>query len=214
MEVVNLVASARFCMGRRGAYCVWPRLGVAPMKFFKLDLNSPSLIAPCDCDKCKGVKMRCKQDMIDAGEKMVPRTCPVHGIQRCRPVALPNLIDFAKQGAPVLSDMLTDAKYVAPAHLSGKLIAELMENAVKPGAILGGIDYAAPPRLRKRIYLAGKMRGVPNFNKPLFDAVTNLLRLMGNEVFSPVEHTESIYGKHVFENNPPISNTSASALTR
>jgi len=29
--------------------------------------------------------MRCKQDMIDAGEKLVPRTCPVHGLLRCRP---------------------------------------------------------------------------------------------------------------------------------
>lgn len=31
--------------------------------------------------------MRCKQDMIDAGEKVLPRTCPVHGIHRCRPIA-------------------------------------------------------------------------------------------------------------------------------
>lgn len=30
--------------------------------------------------------MRCKQDMLDAGEMIVPRTCPVHGIRRCRPM--------------------------------------------------------------------------------------------------------------------------------
>jgi nucleoside 2-deoxyribosyltransferase len=38
-------------------------------------------------ERNKGLKMRCKQDMIEAGETRVPRTCPVHGIQRCRPVA-------------------------------------------------------------------------------------------------------------------------------
>lgn len=27
---------------------------------------------------------RCKQDMIDAGERIVPRTCPVHGLKPCR----------------------------------------------------------------------------------------------------------------------------------
>lgn len=29
---------------------------------------------------------RCKQDMLDAGETIVPRTCPAHGIRRCRPI--------------------------------------------------------------------------------------------------------------------------------
>ena len=29
--------------------------------------------------------MRCKQDMLDAGEALVPRTCPVHGLNHCRP---------------------------------------------------------------------------------------------------------------------------------
>jgi hypothetical protein len=41
--------------------------------------------------------------MLDAGETIVPRTCPVHGIQRCRPL--------------MLSDMNTGKKHPAPDSL-------------------------------------------------------------------------------------------------
>lgn len=30
---------------------------------------------------------QCKQDMLDAGATLVPRTCPVHGLSPCRPIA-------------------------------------------------------------------------------------------------------------------------------
>jgi len=100
--------------------------------------------------------MRCKQDLIDAGFQSVPRTCPVHGIQRCRP-------------API-----------DPAPLGGRV--------------------PVPPQ--KNVYLAGKMRGLPNFNKPMFDMATRFLREKGFFVFSPVEHSESIYGPKLYDNNP------------
>ena len=39
----------------------------------------------------------------------------------------------------------------------------------------------------KRIYLAGPMRGIPEFNFPRFNAVAAALRANGHEVFNPAE---------------------------
>lgn len=49
-----------------------------------------------------------------------------------------------------------------------------------------------------KVYLAGPMRGIPDFNFPAFDYAAEKLRALGFEVFSPADHDRLL--------NPDIGN--------
>ena len=54
----------------------------------------------------------------------------------------------------------------------------------------------------KKVYLAGPMRGIPEFNFPAFKLAAEKLRAEGYEVFSPAEKGQEI----VLDKNPNLQN--------
>ena len=53
-----------------------------------------------------------------------------------------------------------------------------------------------------KVYIAGPMSGLPNFNADAFDAAAMLLQGAGYEVFNPAQHDRNVHGQDFFEKNP------------
>lgn len=65
--------------------------------------------------------------------------------------------------------------------------------------------------IAKRIYIAGPMRGYPEFNYPAFHTAADFFREQGYEVFNPAERDTQRHGRDVSKGNATGSVEQAAA---
>ena len=63
-----------------------------------------------------------------------------------------------------------------------------------------------------KIYIAGPMRGIPEFNFPAFNAAAEKLRGEGHEVFNPAERDNERHGTDISKGNAAGDETLAAEL--
>lgn len=61
------------------------------------------------------------------------------------------------------------------------------------------------------VYLAGPMRGIPEFNFPAFYQAAVDLRAIGHTVFNPAERDNEVHGTDISKGNPTGSEELATA---
>lgn len=64
---------------------------------------------------------------------------------------------------------------------------------------------------KRKVYIAGPMRGYPNFNFPAFFEAAELLTEQGYEVFNPAARDNERHGEDISKNNPTGSEEVAAA---
>lgn len=62
-----------------------------------------------------------------------------------------------------------------------------------------------------KVYVAGPMRGIPEFNFPAFNAAADMLRQIGCEVFNPAQKDNERHGTDISKGNATGDEAIASA---
>lgn len=63
------------------------------------------------------------------------------------------------------------------------------------------MNLATALKRGSKVYVAGPMRGIPEFNFPAFNAATAMLRQIGCEVFNPAERDNETHGTDISKGN-------------